>query len=229
MTRAKGRKDDIRKPTVDPDSPEGHGYGESVRTAGATSPIPGGRPHLTNAQTMRQKAPIAEPRPEFKGMMAHGVPPEAHTPHERAEHMRGPAEVRGPAPEFEHLPPVIEPVPVKVVEEAKALRTLAGQFFTVPAQGTECIRIAGKDLTRAALLLLVETAAGAAPNNGVSLQGAGAVTAPAFATIASTPNLRRGCTRCGDRVLLGWQPRGRGCLQHADRPGAARASRGARC
>ena len=184
MTRAKGRKDDIRKPTADPDSPEGHGYGESVRTAGATSPIPGGRPHLTNPQTMRQKAPIAEPRPEFKGMMAHGVPPEAHTPHERAEHMRGPAEVRGPIPKFEHLDPVIEPVPVSIVSGgAKQLQTMAGQFFTVPAAGTECIRISGKDLQRSQIGLSVETRGGSVNSPAVLTP-----TVPASTVVAQNLN-----------------------------------------
>jgi hypothetical protein len=161
MTRARGRKEDHRPAVVDPDSPEGQGYGESVRTAGAESPIPGGIQHLSNPQTMRQHVPVQEPRPEFRGMMAHGVPPEAHTPRERAENMRGPDDFRPIIPVFEKLPELPKPVPVEIVTGGtKQLLTIATQFFTVPAQGTECIRISGKDLERSEIGLLVETPPG---------------------------------------------------------------------
>jgi hypothetical protein len=168
MTRARGRKEDHRPAIVDPDSPEGQGYGESVRTAGAESPIPGGIQHLTNPQTMRQQVPVQEPRPEFRGMMAHGVPPEAHTPRERAENMRGPDDFRPIIPVFEKLPQIPKPVPVEIVTGgAKQLLTIATQFFTVPAAGTECIRISGKDLERSEIGLLVETAPGSVASPAV--------------------------------------------------------------
>jgi hypothetical protein len=75
---------------VAPDSPEGHEEGQSARLVTDASPIRGGRNHLTNAPTVRREPPAPAPRPEHRGIMAHGVTPDQHTTRERADNMRGP-------------------------------------------------------------------------------------------------------------------------------------------
>lgn len=75
-----------------PDSPQARDIGASERTQAGWfgSPIPGGRPHLGNAPTVRNRVVSPEPGPEYSGMMAHGVPPGEATTGDRAAAMRGP-------------------------------------------------------------------------------------------------------------------------------------------
>lgn len=176
MSRASGRKNTPRQPIVAaPGTPEGDEQGQSERTAEGKygGPIPGGAPpHLINRETMRQKTPIAADLPEDRGMMAHGVPAGTHTAHERGDSTRGPNEVVPPVPVYRKMVEPAPAVPVYLVERgagAKPLKTLATDKFTVPAAGSDPIRIAGRDKTRSRMLMLVETAAGAAgaPPQGI--------------------------------------------------------------
>lgn len=165
MSRASGRKNTPRAPVAG--TPEGDEIGLSDRTgAKGTSPIPGGStggPHIVNQETVRQKVPVPSDLPEFGGIMAHGVEPGTHTAHERGDAMRGPNEIKQPVPVYrkqDELPPA---VPVYMVERGagnKPLKTLAADVFTIPAAGSDPVRIAGRDKTRTHICLMVETAAG---------------------------------------------------------------------
>lgn len=173
MSRASGRKNTPREPV--PGTPEADEIGLTGRQgAKGTSPIPAGStggPHIVKRQAFRQPVPVGEQLPEHGGMMAHGVPPEAHTAHERGDAMRGPNEVKQPVPTYRHTPDGPLPVPVYLVDRgqgSKPLNTLATDRFTIPAAGSDPVRIAGRDKTRTFILLLVETAAGA---GGAAPQG----------------------------------------------------------
>lgn len=171
MGRAAGRKNTPRA-VPQPGTPEGDYIGLSERQTPkenpAQSPIAGGSTggkHITNPVTVRQHIPAPEPKPEFRGIMAHGVPPEEHTAHERADHMRGgPNDVKPVIPKYTKPKEAPSPVPVYVVEPSQGnrpLRTIAGDKYTVPANTSDPIRIAGRDLDRSEVGFLVETAAGA--------------------------------------------------------------------
>ncbi len=173
MSRARGRKTPREPIVVEPGSPEGNEIGLSDRMgAKGTSPIPGGAPpHLINRETMRQKTPVAEDLPEGRGMLAHGVPAGTHTAHERGDATRGPNALKQPLPVYRKPTDTPLPVPVYLVERGqgtKPLNTLAADHFTVPAAGSDPIRIAGRDKTRSKILLMVETAAG---TGGAAPQG----------------------------------------------------------
>lgn len=159
MSRARG-KHTPRAPVMDPNSGEGREIGMSDRTDTTQSPIPGGENHITNHPSVRQRVPVPDSPPEHGGLLAHGVPPDKHTFRERAEMERGPNTARGIQPKYLALPKKPAAVPVQVIQGQK-LRTLASDVFTVPAAGTEPIRIAGRDYNRTHICLLVETAAGA--------------------------------------------------------------------
>lgn len=156
--RIKG-KNDTREVTIEPGSPEGRDIGLSDRMLGTPSPIPGGQDHLVNRQTMRQKAPIPDPKPEFRGTMAHGVPAEKHTAHERADAMRGPNVVKDPKPKYATSPKEPAPVAVKIVEDGKAqvFRIASPYHFTLNAAGNEPIRLCGRDFSRKEIHLLNES------------------------------------------------------------------------
>jgi len=126
------------------------------------SPIPGGISHLGNAPTVRQHAAVGDEAPRNnEGMMAHGVPPSDHTTLERAEAERGPNDTKDPAPKYRPLPKRPPAIPVEIVHGRK-IRSVSTSTYTIPAQGSAAVRICGRDYTRTHLLLLVETAAGAA-------------------------------------------------------------------
>jgi hypothetical protein len=167
MGRARGKHND-RKPVVTPDSGEGREIGMSDRMAEGgpegkdKSPIPGGISHLGNAPTVRQHAAVPDQAPrEYEGIMAHGVPPSDHTTTERAEAERGPNTAHDPQPKYLAAPKKPAAVPVQIVQTRK-IQTVATASYTIPAQGSAAVRIAGRDYTRTRILLLVETAAGAA-------------------------------------------------------------------
>lgn len=151
-----------RTPAVEPDSAEGRDIGLSDRELGTPSPIPGGADHLVNHETMRQTTPVPVPKPEFRGTMAHGVPAEKHTAHERADAMRGPNSThdpKPPPPSKPAAPPVI-PVPVIVVDEGRDIRSLRSSSprrVLVPGWGTaDPIRLVGRNSERVNVLLLNE-------------------------------------------------------------------------
>lgn len=184
MSRSHGKQ--VREAQVVAGTPAGDEIGMSDRTAGATSPIPGGRDHITNAPTARQYVPIAVSEPEYGGLQAHGVPPSAHTFRERAELERGPNDFKPQIPTYTVPAAAVVPIPVSVVEPAwgdRALRTLAGDTFTVPAAGTPAIRIAGRDHARSHILLLVETPAGS-----TSVPAPATPSVPATTVPAQNPN-----------------------------------------
>ena len=162
MGRASGRKNLPREPVPGPDTPEGRDIGESARQDPAGSPIPGLTGNIANYETVRRQVPVGESLPEYRGMMAHGVPAGSETTEERATMERegtlaqhrplGEPDVRAPRQQ----PPAI---PVYLVERAggnRPLTTLAGQKISVPAQGTEAARIAARDETRSEFYVQAE-------------------------------------------------------------------------
>jgi hypothetical protein len=160
-----GRGHDHRSPEVDPDSPEGHYIGMSGRTAGATSPIPGGEQHLTNAPTVRQLVPAPVSKPEHRGIMAHGMPPDTHTGHERGDAERGPNSHHATTPEPHHpdheASARVPPVPVVIVQEGRDVQTLRSSShrrLVLPAAGGEPVRLVGRNSDREEVSLLNEDA-----------------------------------------------------------------------
>ena len=145
MTRAGGRKSTGRTP--DPE------YGSFNKG------IPGGIRHVDanpDALATVARPAVAEPLEEFRGMMAHGVPPQSgeHYQREMADHARHPYQ-----PEYEKLPPEITPVPVYVVEEAAGPRPLAHastRHIIAPAAGSEPVSVCGQDVTRFLVQMLNE-------------------------------------------------------------------------
>jgi len=162
MTRARGKHTD-RAPVV-ADSGEGRDIGMSGRLVSDKSPIPGGRTHILNQETVRQNVPVPVPELEYGGIMAHGVPPGPGTTQERAHVEQGPNTVKPITPRYAKAPDVPAPIPVYIVPVAagrRPLGTMAGDSFTVPAAGSDPIRIAGRDKTRTTIMILCETAPGA--------------------------------------------------------------------
>lgn len=190
--RGIGSKGNGREPAFDPDSPEGRDIGASKLTQGVPSPIPGGRTHIANAATVRQRTPVPDAKPEYRGTLAHGVPPGSYTTRERADAMRGNPNHHEPLrPHYTDPNPDLPlPVPVYVVEPGQGSRplfTLASDVFTVPVTGSAPIRIAARDATRSHILLMVETAAGTAAvvtnNQASTTTAAQASTALALPTV----------------------------------------------
>jgi hypothetical protein len=163
--RVKG-KNKTRDVTVEPGSAEGRDIGLSERQLGTPSPIPGGEHHILNHQTMRQQAPTPAPKPEFRGTMAHGVPAEKHTAHERANAMRGPNTTHDPKPEYQKLPRDLEqaPVPVRIVENGSDIRALittshrniSAPGWTNGAPNADPVRLVGRNSRRKHVLVLNE-------------------------------------------------------------------------
>lgn len=159
MSRAHG-KHSRRTPeavAVDPQSPEGRQLGMSPRTQGVPSPIPGGRPHISNAPTVRQQVPVPDAPPEVRDLNAHGVPPGSATTRERAEIERGPNTVHRDQPRHHPAKSVPAPVPVYVVQDDRnqVIRSAYPHHFLAPATG-EPVRLCGRDPGRTAVLLLNE-------------------------------------------------------------------------
>src|SRR5690349_4058439 len=104
MGRAAGKKNSPRG--MDPTSREGHYIGASplMSQDQDKSPIPGGNHHITNQPTVRQHVPVPEARPEYRGIMEHGVPAESITTRERADRERGgPNEAHQVTVKYGHL------------------------------------------------------------------------------------------------------------------------------
>lgn len=143
MSRAGGRRGTGRTP--DPQ------YGSFDKG------IPGGIRHVdANAPVEHQEPAVAEPLEEFRGMMAHGVPPAdvGHYNREMAEHARHPYK-----PGHEEIPPGTAPVPVYIVEGGSGPRPLAHastRHITVPAAGGEPVSVCGQDASRSLIQLLNE-------------------------------------------------------------------------
>lgn len=148
---------------VDPDSPEGREYGMSKRVQGAPSPIPGGKEHISNAQSFRHKVPAPAPA-DFTDLPVdnvHGVPPGTHNGYSRAQLMRGKlAGKQGPDQYYTEQPTTPRPVPVYVVENADktpVFRSAAPRSFTLPPAGSAPTMLCGRDPDRVEILLLNES------------------------------------------------------------------------
>jgi hypothetical protein len=148
---------------VDPDSPEGREYGMSKRVQGAPSPIPGGKDHISNAQSFRHKVPAPAPA-DFTDLPVdnvHGVPPGTHNGYSRAQLMRGKlAGKKGPDQYYTEQSPAPRPVPVYVVENADktpVFRSAAPRNIQIPLSGTQPVQICGTDPDRVQLMLLNES------------------------------------------------------------------------
>lgn len=162
MTRARGRHTERRPPEItDQEDPQARYIGGSPRTQGVPSPIPGGRPHLTNPATHRQDVPVPEPRPEYRGILAHGVHPDTHTTRERAEFERGPNHHDPLRPRYQAPPKdEVPPVPVYLVQRGdgrKVNRTNAPRHIQLQASTGEPVRVCGVNLGRVKIQLLNES------------------------------------------------------------------------
>jgi hypothetical protein len=159
MTRARGKHTERHVPGVPEvdEDPEGRFVGASSRTQGVPSPIPGGRPHLTNPPAIRHTVPVADSKPEVRGVNAHGVLPHTHTTRERAEFMRGPNDLRPLVPHYRPGDPREPVVPVRIVQEASTtLRAAAPHRYTMTASTLQPVRLCGIDPNRVEVLLLNE-------------------------------------------------------------------------
>jgi hypothetical protein len=171
MGRASGRKNTTPRQPV-PGSPEGDDIGLSTRQDPGGSPIPGLTGNIANYETVRQKpATPDESFDEFRGIMAHGVPNDSETTNERALQERDGTvakQHRPPTPpELGHDRVLPSPIPVYITTlnaGGRPLGTISTVKVNVPGWGTgaDPVRIAGRDLDRTKMLLMVETAAGAA-------------------------------------------------------------------
>jgi hypothetical protein len=167
MGRASGKRNIPRQPTAggEPGSDKAREIGQSALQDPAGSPIPGLTGNIVNYETVRQKVPIPEPRDEYEGILAHGVPNSSQTTEERATMAREGtlAQFDPAAPPRLRKPPVIpEPIPVTIVEQAgggRPITSLAGNRVSIPAQGSSATRVTGRDETRTDLYLMVETSA----------------------------------------------------------------------
>ena len=164
MSRAKGRTGQQRQPRaeeIQPDTPEGRQLGLSARVQGHPSPIPGGRPHIKNAPSIRHTVPTPDSELEIGMGNAHGVQPGTHTNAERADAERGPNTVHATMPVPRHHPQHErpQPIPVFVVQDANndVLRDSAPRWITVPASTAEPVRLCGIDPTRSEVMLLNES------------------------------------------------------------------------
>lgn len=159
MGRAHGKHND-RQAVIVPDSPQGQALGMSDRMQGYPSPIPGGRVHVVNAETVRQKVPVPDAEPEVVDLNAHGVQPGTHTNRERAEGMRGPNGLR-----FTPVPSAparrwAEPVPVVIVQQPNQPKTVLSsspRSITLQASTGEPVRLCGQDRTRTRIMILNES------------------------------------------------------------------------
>lgn len=116
MTRAAG-KHGPRRPQV---SDEEKAYiGADVEVPGPERDVPGGRTHIVQKVLPPATKPATtEPKPQFRGMMAHGVEPDG-------QHWDRPDPSGNSKVAIEYAKPVIPPVPVPVyiVTQGSARRT----------------------------------------------------------------------------------------------------------
>ena len=166
MSRARGRQAPQRQPKAEeikPGTMEGKQLGLSDRVQGHPSPIPGGRPHISNAPAVRHTVPTPPSDPEIGMGNAHGVQPGSHTNQERADAERGPNTVHHTMPRPQHHVPHERPapIPVFVVQDAHndVLRSAAPHNFTVPGNGSDPVHICGQDAGRSEVMILNESTA----------------------------------------------------------------------
>lgn len=128
-----------------------HEYG-----LGDSQGIPGGLNHNdANPKVVHQEPPYPPDLSDFRGMMAHGVPPTEVGVYQRDA--PGPRKVY--EPEYAKLPPAITPVPVYVVEGGAGPKPKAAAAFhrvTAPAATGQPVLIAGQNLGQSLIQLLNE-------------------------------------------------------------------------
>lgn len=180
MSRARGRHGTGRAPELTPEQIQEFGIDERE--------IPSGIAHNDkNPVVQHEKPKVAEPLAEFRGMMAHGVPPEGNH-YQRDPRLTG--QVGRVHVKPVDIPESPVPVPVYIVEESggsRALMHTATKHFAAPVIGTEPAQICGQDTKRRSVRILNEGIAGtAAVAGGASTTTEGSVTSPAAgATITS--------------------------------------------
>lgn len=147
MSRAHG-KHAARQPQLTPEQIAEFGEGDE-------RDIPGGIAHNDRNPVVQHKKPaVAEPLAEFRGMMAHGVPPEGnHYP--RDPRLAG--TVTKVKPGYAELkePPV--PVPVYVVEQgagARSQKVSIPRHIMVPGFNADPVLVCGRDLNRTKVRLM---------------------------------------------------------------------------
>lgn len=159
MSRARGKHDTGRKPkvtpadqafSVKPDSGEGKDIGESELLEG--HPLPGGISHLRNPETFHTKPDVGQPLPEFRGWLAHGVPPEITGVRDRT------TEQTRPPVHHVKTEPEPAPIPVRIVEagNSRTQRVTATKNFQAPQITAEPVNICGADPDRVHVLVLNE-------------------------------------------------------------------------
>jgi hypothetical protein len=150
-------------PDIKPGTPEGDELGLSARVQGTPSPIPGGRPHLSNAPAIRHTVPTPPSDREIGMGNAHGVVPGSHTNADRAAMQRGPNDVHPPRPQHVQRPERPRPIPVFVVQnhDDDVIRSAAPRALTVPVSGSEPVHLCGQDATRSEVMLLNESTSNA--------------------------------------------------------------------
>lgn len=163
MSRANGRRQrEPKAEEIKPGTPEGRQLGLSDRVQGHPSPIPGGRPHISNAPAVRHTVPTPPSEPEVGMGNAHGVQPGSHTNAERADAERGPNTVHRTMPRPQHHPQHERPAPIPVFvvqdERNNVLRSAAPHNITVPGTAAaDPVRLCGRDATRSEVMLLNES------------------------------------------------------------------------
>jgi hypothetical protein len=143
LSRAHGRQHTPRTAELTPQQVREFGVDERE--------IPGGQNHLANRETRAQKVPYPDDLGDFRGMMAHGVPPEEYGLNDR-DHPGRPYK-----PEYAKLPEPVCPVPVYIVESgagARGLKHTAMKHFQAPAIGNEPVTIVGQDVNRSIVRVL---------------------------------------------------------------------------
>lgn len=150
MNRAAGKRGG-RTPELSPEKRAEYGVDDRD--------IPGGDIHLVNPQVVPQRVPVAEGLEEFRGMMAHGVPPADYGMYDR--------EPKGKPykPQYERLPDPVNPVPVYIVTEGggpRPLRHTATKHFQAPVLTAEPGNVVGEDTKRYSVRVLNEGVSGGA-------------------------------------------------------------------
>lgn len=159
MSSGRARGKHIPRGLAEPNTPAGDGMGLSDRRSAEPSPIPGGKVHLENPPTVRQRTPVPDSPPEVKDLNAHGVAPGEATARERAEFMRGPNGVRPLIPHYSEPGADPVPVPVRVVQQRSPsiTRFAAPHAITMQASTGEPVRLCGQDRDRVDVLILNES------------------------------------------------------------------------
>lgn len=159
MSTGRARGKHIPRGLGEPNTPAGDGIGASDRMASDPSPIPGGKVHLENEPTIRQRTPVPDSPPEIKDLNAHGVEPGQATARDRAEFMRGPNGVRPLVPAYSAPGADPVPVPVRVVQQRSPsiTRFAAPHAITVAATGNDPVRVCGQDRNRVSIQILNES------------------------------------------------------------------------